>query len=74
MTWEDCWRCWKYEDDIYTKEKQRFPKIGSRVKFENKTVKVVGLNVINDLVKIESDGNISFVSLDQIETITPREK
>ena len=66
--------CLKFEDDIYTEEKRRFPKIGSRVKFENKTVKVVGLNIINDLVKIESDGNISFVTLDQIEMITPREK
>ena len=64
----------KFEDEVYTEEKQRFPKIGSRVKFENKTVKVVGLNVISDLVKIESEGNISFVSLDQIEMINPRER
>ena len=65
--------CLKYEDDTYTKEKQRFPKIGSKVKYENKIVKVTGLNVISDLVKIEHDGNISFVSLDEIQILPPRE-
>lgn len=65
--------CLKYEDDTYTKEKQRFPKIGSKVKYDNKIVKVTGLNVISDLVKIEHDGNISFVSLDEIQILSPRE-
>lgn len=65
--------CLKYEDDIYTKEKQRFPKIGSKVKYDNKIVKVTGLNVISDLVKIEHDGNISFVSLDEIQMLPPKE-
>ncbi len=65
--------CLKYEDDTYTKEKQRFPKIGSKVKYDNKIVKVTGLNVISDLVKIEHDGNISFISLDEIQILPPRE-
>lgn len=65
--------CFKYEDDTYTKEKQRFPKIGSKVKYDNKIVKVTGLNVISDLVKIEHDGNISFVSLDEIQILPPRD-
>ena len=65
--------CLKYEDDTYTKEKQRFPKIGSKVKYDNKIVKVTGLNVISELVKIEHDGNISFVSLDEIQILPPRE-
>lgn len=59
--------CLKYEDDIYTIEKQRFPKIGTKVKFENSMVRVIGLNVINDLVKIDNSGAILFVKLDEIE-------
>lgn len=65
--------CLKYEDDTYTLEKQRFPKIGSKVKYDNKIVKVIGLNVISDLVKIEHDGNISFVSLDEVQILPQRE-
>ena len=65
--------CLKYEDDIYTAEKQRFPKIGTRVKYEDKIVKVTGLNIISDLVKIEHDGNVSFVSLNEIKILPPKD-
>ncbi len=66
--------CLKFEDDIYTQEKQRFPKIGSRVKYENKIAKVTGLNIISDLVKVECDGNVVFVPLDEIQLLPPKEK
>lgn len=59
--------CLKYEDEIYSLEKERFPKIGSRVKYQDKDVKVTGLNVINDLVKIETNNGIVFVGLDEIK-------
>ena len=59
--------CLKYEDDVYTLEKQRFPRIGSKVKYSNREVKVLGLNVINDLIKIDNDGAIIFVKLDEIQ-------
>lgn len=59
--------CLKYEDEIYSLEKERFPKIGSHVKYQDKDVKVIGLNVINDLVKIEINNGIVFVGLDEIK-------
>ena len=59
--------CLKYEDEIYFLEKERFPKIGSHVKYQDKDVKVIGLNVINDLVKIETNNGIVFVGLDEIK-------
>lgn len=65
--------CLKYEDETYSIEKQRFPKIGSRVRFEDKIVKVEGLNVISDLVKINSDGNILCVPLSEIKVLPPKE-
>lgn len=65
--------CLKFEDDIYTTEKKRFPKIGSRVKYEDKIVRVSGINVISDQVKIEYEGNISFVNLADIKILPPRE-
>lgn len=65
--------CLKFEDDLYTEAKQRFPKIGTKVKFENKMVRVLGINVINDLVKIESEGNISFVNLADVKILPPKE-
>ena len=66
--------CLKYEDETYTEEKKRFPKIGSKVKYNNKIVKVVGLNVNSDLVKIDDEGNISFVNLTDVKTLPPLKK
>lgn len=63
--------CLKFEDDIYTQEKKRFPKIGSKVKYDNKIVKVVGLHILSDLVKIDYDSNISFVPLNEIKLLPP---
>lgn len=65
--------CLKYEDETYSLEKQRFPKIGSKVKYDKKIVKVVGLNIISDLVKIDYDGNISFVPLNEIKKLNPKD-
>lgn len=59
--------CLKYEDEIYSLEKERFPKIGLHVKYQDKDVKVTGLNVINDLIKIETNNGIVFVGLDEIK-------
>lgn len=59
--------CLKYEDEIYSLEKERFPKIGSHVKYQDKDVKVTGLNVNNNLVKIETNNGIVFVGLDEIK-------
>ena len=45
--------CLKYEDEAYKEGKKKFPKIGSFIRYEDKQCKVVGLNVISDLVKID---------------------
>ncbi len=59
--------CLKYEDEAYTELKKKFPKIGTRLYYNGKSVKVVGLNVISNLVKIEDDSGITFVSLDELK-------
>ena len=55
--------CLKYEDEAYKEVKKKFPKIGSFIRYEDKQCKVVGLNVISDLVKIDSEGSILFIPL-----------
>lgn len=64
--------CLKYEDDMYTCEKQRFPKIGAKVTWENAAYRVTGYNIINDTVKIEADGNVVTVNLSDL--VEPKEK
>ena len=54
-------------DKISSIEKERFPKIGSHVIYQGADAKVTGLNVINDLVKIENKNGIVFIRLDEIK-------
>lgn len=58
--------CLKYEDDIYSKAKKRFPKIGTKIEFEGKNYKVTGFNILNDSVKLEGEGTVIFVDVQQI--------
>lgn len=57
--------CLKYEDAAYSEIKKKFPKIGTRTTYNGHSVKVIGLNVISNLVKIDDDGNILFITLDE---------
>lgn len=59
--------CLKYEDEAYKEVKKKFPKIGSFIHYEDKQCKVVGLNVISDLVKIDCEGSILFIPLEDVD-------
>lgn len=63
--------CLKYEDELYTEAKKKFPKIGTFVNYDNKSVKVIGYNVISDLIKIDNEGSIMFVNHDEIDVRRP---
>ncbi len=66
--------CLKYEDDLYTEAKKKYPRIGSTVKFEKSIAKVIGYNIISDLIKLDVAGNIIFVHADEIEPAKKPEK
>ncbi len=66
--------CLKYEDDLYTKEKQRFPKINSRAIYEGKLCKVIGINILDNTVKLDDEGNILIAPLKEIRFEKPVHK
>ncbi len=61
--------CLKYEDDIYTQEKKRFPKLGTKVIYEGKQYKVTSINILDDHVKIEADGEVLLVKVKDLHII-----
>lgn len=66
--------CLKYEDATYTQEKKRFPKIGSKVRYNGQVGKVVGLNILSDIVKVEHDGNVIFADLSEVKPLPHRDR
>ncbi|MBO6046399.1 MAG: stage 0 sporulation family protein [Erysipelotrichaceae bacterium] len=65
--------CLKYEDEAYKEIKKKYPKIGTISTFNKRSVKVVGLNVLSELVKIDDQGNISFITLEEYNLGMPME-
>lgn len=61
--------CLKYEDDLYTEAKQKFPKLGSKVKYEGQEYKLTSFNILTKICKIENEESIEFVHLKEIKEI-----
>ena len=61
--------CLKYENDVYTKAKEAFPKIGSFVEYEKTRYKVTGLNLLSNQVKIENSGIIKLIDKDDAKCV-----
>lgn len=57
--------CLKYEDAAYKELRKEYPKIGLRCTFDDKPAKVIGLNVLARQVKMDNDGKIVTVSLEE---------
>ena len=61
--------CLLYEDDAYTELKKDFPRIGETFKKDNVIYKITGINVLSRTLKIESEDDIEFVSLEEIKPL-----
>lgn len=59
--------CLKYEDDLYTEERKKFPKLGSLVIYNNSEYKLTSYNILTKVCKIESENEINFVLLNELK-------
>lgn len=58
--------CLKYEDNAYTDLKTDYPKIGTRVTYNNEIYRISSMNVLTRTIKIEKSDDVQFLSLDTI--------
>lgn len=59
--------CLKYENEAYVDAKKHFPKLGTIVEYEGKKMKITGLNILMNEVKIEGEGIIKNIGKDEIK-------
>lgn len=59
--------CLKYEDEVYTLEKQNLPKIGLRVNYEDQIYRIASINILTKMVRIENAENALTLPLKSIE-------
>ena len=58
--------CLKFEDDIYTEEKQKYPDIGTKIWIDKVEYTVTNVNIITGVVKIENPEDIKFIHIDEL--------
>lgn len=61
--------CLKFEDDLYTEEKQKFPPLGTKFSYENEEYKISSFNIFTKVIKIDSKNNTQFITLDEFNKI-----
>lgn len=59
--------CLKNENDAYTEAKRNFPKLGTQVVYEGKKMKITGINILLDELKIEGEGLIKNIGKDEVK-------
>ncbi len=58
--------CLKYEDDLYTEEKKKFPPLGTKLKIDNTEYKITSMNILTKIIKLDSKENVLFLSLEEV--------
>ena len=62
--------CLKYEDDIYSEERKKFPELGTKLWIDKVEYTVTGVNIVSKVVKIENDEDVKFIPLDDLSKQT----
>lgn len=59
--------CLKYEDDAYTELKEGYPRLGTRIIYNNEQFKITSMNVLTRQIKLENSETVVFVDLDVVK-------
>ena len=66
--------CLKYEDETYTDLKKDFPKIGTKLIYNNEQYRISSVNVLTRTIKIEKADDVQFISLDEVNKCLKEKK
>ncbi len=58
--------CLKYENEAYLKEKKNLPRIGLKVKYKDEIYRIISVNILTKMVRLESDENVLNLPLSEI--------
>ena len=58
--------CLKYEDDIYSEERKKFPELGTKIWLDKTEYTVTGVNIVSKVVKIENEEDVKFMPLSDL--------
>lgn len=66
--------CLKYEDEQYTKLRIGLPKIGQKLRYDDKIYKIASINVLTSAVRLESPESIINMQLEDVKDLLAKFK
>ena len=58
--------CLKYEDDVYSEERKKYPELGTKLFIDKTEYTVTGVNIISSVVKIENEEDVKFLPMEDL--------
>ena len=52
--------CLKYEDELYTAQRAKFPELGSKLFIDNVEYTITSVNILSGVIKIENEEDVKF--------------
>ena len=61
--------CLKFEDDLYTEEKKKYPSIGTKVIMNDKEYKISSYNILTKIIRLDTSDDAQFLSLEEVNKL-----
>ncbi len=61
--------CLKFEDDLYSEEKKKFPPIGTKFILNDKEYKVTSYNILTKVIRVDASDDAEFLSVDEVNKL-----
>lgn len=61
--------CLKFEDDLYSEEKKKFPPVGTKFMLNDKEYKVTSFNILTKVIRVDASDDAEFLSVDEVNKL-----
>ena len=58
--------CLKYEDEMYTEQRTKFPELGSKLFIDNVEYTITSVNILSGVIKIENEEDVKFLPYEDL--------
>ena len=58
--------CLKYEDEMYTEQRTKFPELGSKLFIDNIEYTITSVNILSGVIKIENEEDVKFLPYEDL--------
>ena len=61
--------CLKYEDEMYTEQRTKYPELGSKLFIDNVEYTITSVNILSGVIKIENTEDVKFMPYEDLKKI-----